>query len=96
MAPGSARLLRERQHVHRDRHRHVQLAPPSIEPVRSDSVPSTIPATIAPSASGSGFWKWIMQYGTTATKMACAPRSRLSVCSRNPRKKNSSDRNCSA
>ena len=70
--------------------------PDQMERVFSDSVPSTVPARIAARASAQGFPKWIMQYGTTIAMMTGAPMACRAEKSRNPRKKNSSVRNCVA
>ena len=70
--------------------------PPQIDFVRIASVPRMMPAPIAPSVSGIGFWKWIMQYGTTMMKIAFEPHARRRPLRMKPRKKNSSDTNCAA
>jgi hypothetical protein len=44
--------------------------PHQIDRVAIASVPSTMPAKIAPHTSATGLLKWIMQYGTTITKIA--------------------------
>jgi len=68
-------------------------APPQIDDVRSASVPSARPAMMEPIVSGSGFWKWTMQYGIVTTRIAYAPSLGARLCRTKPRKKNSSMKN---